>query len=284
MKRRRRANRGFQGVDVKDWLKNFIKKAGIYEDASCCYHMLKQMTPDYVRKEISYRLHGAPDGYPAPPPRLIFRIIARGWAEQYYTMGSDAADEIIGHLESNGIDIGEMGDILDFGCGCGRIIRHIRLRTRAGIYGSDYNFDLVRWCRENLDFGNFDQNELAPPLAYEDGKFDFIYLISVFTHLGAELQRRWMVELKRVLRPGGVMLFTTHGEQYKEFLTDEQFESLMAGEVVVVEEDEEGRNHFGSFQTLGNVEKNLLDGFELVAYIRGKERLVQDTYLVRKKM
>ncbi|HUX07909.1 MAG TPA: class I SAM-dependent methyltransferase [Acidobacteriota bacterium] len=268
---------------MRERIKHFLKRAGIYEDVSCCYHMLKQVTPHYLLKEVKYRLGRAPDGNRVPSPRLIFRIIARGWAEQYYAMGREAAAEIIGHLESSGIDIGAMDDILDFGCGCGRIIRHIRLRTRARLYGSDYNYDLVRWCRDNLDFGKFDQNCLAPPLSYEDEKFDFIYLISVFTHLGAELQQRWMIELRRVLRPGGVMLFTTHGEPYKEFLTREQFERLLAGEVVVVDEDEEGKNHYGSFQTVENVESRLLDGFELIKYIKGRERLVQDTYLVRKK-
>jgi len=268
---------------MKESIKKTLKKLNIYEALSCAYHMIRQARPSYVLNEFRYRTRGAPDGFPVPPPHLIFRIIARGWAEQYYAMGREAAEEIVRLLSENGIDVGRMSAILDFGCGCGRIMRHLRAATGAALYGSDYNADLIRWCRENLSFGNFGVNDLEPPLCYEDGKFDLIYMISVFTHLGADLQREWIAELRRVLRRGGVILFTTHGEQYREFLSEEQWERLREGEVVVIERDEEGSNHYGSFQTQKNVSENLLDGFELLSFKPGRERLAQDMYIIRKK-
>ena len=78
------------------------------------------------------------------------------------------------------------------------------------------------------------------------------------------------------------MLFTTHGEPYREFLDDEQWQRLHAAELVVIEADAEGSNHYGSFQTLRNVEETLLGGFELLRFAPGPERLRQDTYVVRK--
>jgi hypothetical protein len=44
---------------------------------------------------------------------------------------------------------------------------------------------------------------------------DCIYAISVFTHLSAELQDLWMKELRRIVRPGGHLLITTHGESFR---------------------------------------------------------------------
>ena len=73
--------------------------------------------------------------------------------------------------------------VLDFGCGCGRIIRHWKDLKGPVIYGSDYNPQLVEFCRRALPFARFSVNRLRSPLDYEDSTFDFIYAISVFTHL-----------------------------------------------------------------------------------------------------
>ena len=267
---------------LKERLKSLLKKLDLYERALCIRHMYRIATQELILRELDYRSNGAPDGYPIPPPTLIYRIIARGWAGEYWQLGEKAADDLASHLEKSGLDIARFESVLDFGCGCGRLIRHLRKSTDAALHGSDINGELVDWCRRNLPFGRFEINGLEPPLCYAEESFDFIYQISVFTHLGAELQLRWMEEFRRVLRPGGIMLFTTHGEPYREFLDDEQWRRLQAGEVVVIEADEEGSNHYGSFQTCRNVEQNLLNGFELLRFSPGPERLTQDTYVVRK--
>ncbi|MEO0675772.1 MAG: class I SAM-dependent methyltransferase, partial [Pseudomonadota bacterium] len=38
--------------------------------------------------------------------------------------------------------------LLDLGCGCGRIIRHMPGHSKAALYGVDYNSRLVRWCAQ----------------------------------------------------------------------------------------------------------------------------------------
>jgi SAM-dependent methyltransferase len=43
---------------------------------------------------------------------------------------------------------------------------------------------------------------------YGDGEFDFVFLTSVFTHMGAREVRRYLGEIRRVLRPGGRCLCT----------------------------------------------------------------------------
>jgi SAM-dependent methyltransferase len=268
---------------MKERLKKVLKKLNLYERISCWRHMLLQAKPSYVAKQFRYRLRGAPDGYPVPPALLVFRIIARGWAEQYYTMGRDAASEIVERLESNAIDPGGFANILDFGCGCGRLIRHFKHSTDAKLFGADYDRDLIRWCRRKLPFGEFITNDLEPPLAFEDGQFDFVYMISVFTHLSGELQRRWMIELRRVIQPGGILYFTTHGRPFFEFLSEDQKKRFENGEVVTIEKGEEGSNHYGSFESLDFVRGNLMEGFDLAAFSEGKERLVQDSYILRRR-
>jgi ubiquinone/menaquinone biosynthesis C-methylase UbiE len=109
-------------------------------------------------------------------------------------------------LQRNNLPIENFQTMLDFGCGCGRVIRNWRSLQGVNIYGSDYNHELIAWCDENLSFAHFDSNDLAPPLSYESNKFDLIYALSVFTHLPEELQLTWLQELTRVLQPGGYLL------------------------------------------------------------------------------
>jgi SAM-dependent methyltransferase len=49
----------------------------------------------------------------------------------------------------------------------------------------------------------------APHVPFEDRTFDLIYCGSVFTHI-SELAEAWLLELRRILRPGGYVYVTIH--------------------------------------------------------------------------
>ena len=104
--------------------------------------------------------------------------------------------------------------IFDFGCGCGRVIRFLhKIFENCAFSGSDIDKDAIAWNRENLSYiGEFVANEILPPLPFEAEAFDFIYSISVFTHLPEDMQFMWLEELRRVSKPNGYLLLTTHGE------------------------------------------------------------------------
>lgn len=189
-------------------------------------------------------------------------------------------------LEESGVKMDSFASILDFGCGCGRIIRYLPQYTSAKLYGCDYNPELISWCSKNLTFAEFRQNELAPPLSYSGESFDLIYARSVFTHLDEHLQKLWMAELLRMLKPGGYLYFTMHGEQFFDQLSESEIEAVRKGNLVVLLAKDEGHNICASFELAGYARAHLLEGFELVAYEPGsKEKdLMQDGYLVRKKV
>ena len=108
----------------------------------------------------------------------------------------------------------QFGSVLDFGSGVGRIIRHWNGVQRPVLHGTDYNSELIEWCSANLKSSEFRVNTLSGELPYESETFDFVYSFSVFTHLREPLQFHWLDELKRVLKPGGYIYLTTHGEHY----------------------------------------------------------------------
>ena len=137
-------------------------------------------------QDIEALAYVPPDRLPLPPDNLM-RLVMGGdrWRlpRMFYESGARMASVIRALLDRNGTPIEEFGSMLDFGCGCGRVIRHWKDADVTTICGSDYNPLLVDWCRDNLGFAEFNVNELTPGLPHEDGRFDFIYALSVFTHL-----------------------------------------------------------------------------------------------------
>ena len=57
-----------------------------------------------------------------------------------------------------------------------------------------------------------------PPLDYSDEMFDLVYAVSVFTHLSEEFQLPWLGELRRILKPNGVLLATVYNNSVWESL------------------------------------------------------------------
>ncbi len=102
--------------------------------------------------------------------------------------------------------------VLDFGCGCGRVLAYLRREIAGELTGSDIDGEAIAWCQENLaEVGTFVRNEIMPPLPFPDATFDLTYAVSVFTHLPKRMERAWLRELTRVTKPGGYLLLTTNG-------------------------------------------------------------------------
>jgi SAM-dependent methyltransferase len=103
--------------------------------------------------------------------------------------------------------------VLDFGCGCGRLLRHLgQVADRVQIHGADIDSEMIEWLRANVPFARFDVTAPEPPLPYPDKYFDLIISHSVFTHLDEGLQDVWLAELQRVTRPDGILLLSVNGQ------------------------------------------------------------------------
>src|SRR4051812_20057873 len=148
------------------------------------------------------------EGPALPPRRLMVRVAMTADADWFLRSGRAAYDAIAAY-----VPLDDVQSVLDFGCGCGRVTRWFE-GFEGAVAGSDVSRPAIEWCRGNLGFASFEVNGLAPPLAFDDASFDVVYALSVFTHLTEELQLAWRDEVRRVLRPGGLFLLTTHGRSY----------------------------------------------------------------------
>lgn len=201
----------------------------------------------------------APDGLPFPPKDLIHAVAGTKDCAWFWEGGRLGARALVELLARRKLVLADFPRILDFGCGCGRVIRHVApLATESRVHGTDYNPALVRWCRSSLSLAKFSRNHLAPPTRYADGAFDLIYAFSVFTHLSERLQHAWLAELRRITRPGGWIVITTHGDRYLDRLADEDRSRFERGETVVWSGESEGKNRCAAFHPPAYVRDKLV--------------------------
>lgn len=237
----------------------------------------------WLADNAPYWVRPVPDGLPIPPLRLIRSSTGTSSIRWYLEGGALAAESIAGILERNGVRLGEMARILDFGCGCGRVVRRWATLP-ADVHGSDYNRDAVRWCSRKLAFATFGVNALQPPLAYADGQFDLVYALSVFTHLPEPLLSGWREELRRVIRPGGWLIVSTHGEAFLPQLSHAQQEEFRSDGAVVIDDRAAGTNRCGVYFSEHYIRQRFAQGFEVEDFVRqgAKGNPPQDLTLLRK--
>lgn len=208
-----------------------------------------------------------PPHLPIPPTDFLVRVAGSPDVRWFLEGGKLALSSITDALGRQGIAAGDLGAVLDFGCGCGRVARHWPAVSGAAVTGVDYNPELIAWCRRNLPFGAFQVNRLVPPLPFPDGSFDLAYALSVFTHLPEPLQDAWLDELARVLRPGGHLLLTVHGDHYRPDLDDAERVAFDRGELVVRHATVAGTNRCTTFHPPAYVRERMPRGLALVEHI-----------------
>ncbi|HWB70560.1 MAG TPA: methyltransferase domain-containing protein [Solirubrobacterales bacterium] len=239
---------------------------------------------------LSVRERGGPsadeNGLPLPPPRLRLLVDSRSAdAERFLWIGRQMADSIASEVTAAGNPPEQMGAILDFGGGCGRVARHWASLDGPRVHLSDYNPLLVSWCAENLPFVTSGRNELEPPTSYESEQFDLIYALSVLSHLSEPLQGAWVAEFRRILKPGGLLIFSVLGHAAYARMSLEEQERFDRGELVVERPRTAGQNLCTAYHPRSYVTERLLADFtDVKPFEFGSPEavLLQDAYIARR--
>jgi SAM-dependent methyltransferase len=263
---------------VKAAALQLLRRVGLLRPAYRAYEILAAL------RATGRPAPAASDGLPVPPPRLIVRVAGTADVGWFLESGRLAAETVRDTLGRHGRRVEALGALLDFGCGCGRVTRHWADLDRTAVHGADANDRAIAWCRANLPFARFVSNGLAPPLDHGDESFDLVYALSVFTHLPEDLQHAWARELARLLRPGGFLILTTHGEAYRGRLTPAERTAFDAGRLVVRWPEGAGTNLCSAFHPPPYVQERLAGGLDVVEFVPegAKGNPHQDFYLLRK--
>ncbi|RKQ92871.1 glycosyltransferase involved in cell wall biosynthesis [Solirubrobacter pauli] len=146
---------------------------------------------------------------PEQPPEDVHAMargpLAGGGAIYFADLLEDALVRVGGSLANV-----ERG--LDFGCSSGRVVRVLEAAyPQAEWHGVDPNEAAIGWALEHLPGIAFSVSPQDPPLAYPDAHFDLVFAISIWSHYAEGAALRWLEEMHRIIRPGGRLVFSTHG-------------------------------------------------------------------------
>jgi SAM-dependent methyltransferase len=151
---------------------------------------------------------------PYPPFELATRVLSlEGQANPeavYDALGAETKAALLALLPDDWSFAGRR--VLDFGCGAGRTLRHMLAEAEtAEVWGADVDAASIEWLSEHLcpPLRALRCGE-RPPLPFADGSIDLAWAISVFTHL-TDASAAWLLELHRVLRPGGLLMASYMG-------------------------------------------------------------------------
>ncbi|ALR29481.1 methyltransferase type 11 [Chryseobacterium sp. IHB B 17019] len=218
-----------------------------------------------------------------PPDYLMYESFNINY-ESYYKSGKAAAEKFINIFKK--YNSTEQARILDWGCGPARVVRHIpEVLPDSSVFGTDYNQNSIEWNKKNIKNVDFNLNGLSAKLPYEDNFFDFIYGISIFTHLSEQLHYDWKNELTRVLKKDGILLLSLQGNLFKTILTDDEIKVFEKGNIVVRGNVKEGHRTYSAFHPEDFVKK-LFSDYEILEHIdsfinNGKPE--QDIWILKKK-
>ncbi|MEU0984714.1 class I SAM-dependent methyltransferase [Streptomyces griseus] len=224
-----------------------------------------------------------------PPAHLRARVTGVEDEAMFQFFGHRIASEIQALFDNNRLPFGTPGQtIVDFGCGCARVLRHvIPQKPQARYYGVDVDAQAIEWCRNNLaDRAEFAVTERLPPLPFDDATVDVVYGVSVFSHIPEGDQQTWLAEFSRILTPGGILLLSVNGATVARMATKPVREKLEQDGIAYVRDG--GISGLPDwyqmcFHTRHHIERSWpTAGLRLETYTECAVMMCQDAVLLRK--
>jgi SAM-dependent methyltransferase len=183
-----------------------------------------------------------------PPAWLIYEVQSYARLDQFLRTGAAharAIADLIGEFAPQALD----GAILEWGCGPGRVLRPLGdlLAPASTLSGCDPNPDCVSAARAFAPGATIAQSRFAPPAPYPAQHFDAIYGVSILTHLDQAAAGDWLSELARLLKPGGVVILSTHGARHAKRLSPSDQARFDAGAHVALGGAAQGSRAYSSY-------------------------------------
>jgi SAM-dependent methyltransferase len=148
----------------------------------------------------------------------IFRFFAnhptsRHPMRDYLSDGWRTMTELQAVMEMHGHVLGRSQSFLEFASGHGRFTRHLVKRLPKGaLTVSDVVPGSVNFLKDLLGVKGFESCTEPAALRMPE-KYEHIFVLSLFSHLPESTWGEWLKRLYEGLAPGGLLIFSTHGQK-----------------------------------------------------------------------
>jgi 2-polyprenyl-3-methyl-5-hydroxy-6-metoxy-1,4-benzoquinol methylase len=107
--------------------------------------------------------------------------------------------------------------VLEFASGYGRVSRHLQNALPGmDLTMCDVHSGAVEFARESLGIKSAKSEPLPSKFRLDANSYDFVFALSFFSHIRDEIFADWLLKLYSLVRPGGMLMFSTHGETSME--------------------------------------------------------------------
>lgn len=115
-------------------------------------------------------------------------------------------------MEACGQPLSHSRRFLEFASGHGRFTRHlVKALGPARVVVSDVVPDAVAFSCATFGVEGFD-SQVDPAAVRWPERYDTVFVLSLFSHLPDRLWGGWLARLYEAVAPGGLLVFSTHGE------------------------------------------------------------------------
>ena len=215
---------------VEIWMRRVLRSRLVQKVVrESIIHIPDTFTP-YQPQEQNYGIpkrssepEHCPQGLPIPPRSLQMQY------PDYLDKGKRDIAKMRAALQAAGHEFEEGGRALEWGCAAGRLLRWLHdVSDRYEIWGSEIDAKYIVWCSQYLSPPfHFVTTTAAPHLPFEDRYFNLIFAGSVMTHID-DLAKAWLLELRRIIQPGGMLYFTIHDKHTIELFDGEHQQRPLA--------------------------------------------------------
>jgi SAM-dependent methyltransferase len=128
----------------------------------------------------------------------------------YFSGGFHDAKKVKDLVDKIGLAPG--AKVLEFAAGYGRVTRHLRRHMpELELLASDIHKEAGEFIGDQIGVPSI-VSHTDPEKFRSPESFDLIFVLSLFSHLPERTFGAWIQALASSLKPGGFLMFTTHGE------------------------------------------------------------------------
>ncbi|MDH5855829.1 SAM-dependent methyltransferase [Lampropedia aestuarii] len=203
----------------------------------------------------------------------------------YFADGWRTLAELMLLLEKVNRPLSQVQNFLEFASGHGRFTRHLVKAIGAqAVTVSDVVEDAVQFSTHTFGVPGF-VSATQPEHVIWPKQYEVVFVLSLFTHLPKASWSRWLSHLYQSVRPGGVLVFTTHGlvaqQRQNVAMNDEGLRFFPSSESNAIEAQEYGTTFTSDAFVRAQISQEIgLEHLQLFAPASFWNH--QDTYIIAK--